>query len=102
MSFRDEWKKAKADFEKQIVGHMDKDAVKKIGKGADLGPSLDKFEAADNYEGRQAAIGAVLKGKTAYLSSLDAADPDDKKGEAAVKDLKDTLLDIWHTRATAT
>jgi len=102
MSFRDEWKKAKADFEKQIVGHMDKDAVKKIGKGADLGPSLDKFEAAGNYEGRQAAIGAVLKGKTAYLSSLDAADPDDKKGEAAIKDLKDTLLDIWQRVEFAT
>jgi hypothetical protein len=96
MSLKDDWKKAKKQFEAAIQNTSQKDSLKKLGKGADFGPALEKFEKAKTFEEKQETVTGVLKAKTNYEALMDKAEKDaDADQKKAIGVLHKALLEIW-------
>ncbi|MDA7903182.1 hypothetical protein N9B31_05915 [Mariniblastus sp.] len=95
---REEWKKAKANFQKKASGNFSKKGLSGFGKGADFGPALKKFDLAKSLDDKKAKIPAVLKAVDKYRKMIKALEKDpqiNKAGTACLTGLKKSLESIW-------
>jgi hypothetical protein len=96
MPLKDEWTRAKKAFDTALKNTPPSDSIKKLGKGADFSPALEKFDKASTFEARMSAVPNVLKAKTAYEALLDKAAKDASGAQTkAVTDMRKALLDVW-------
>jgi hypothetical protein len=95
----EQWKKAKTDFDKLKVpeSELGEDFAAFYAKGADFGPALKKFDAADTFAGRQAVMPTVLTTKAKYEKAVrialgEAHHAHHPKAEKALKGLQEDLV----------
>lgn len=101
MTLRADWQTAKGRLLDRRAG-LPEDIAKQMGKGADLGPTLDKLEKAKGYEAQQKLLPDALKAKGIYEKGIAAmqakmksAKPQNAPGLKAIDVFEKDLKGIW-------